>query len=162
MKTSVIFATIMILAVILIVGISAHYYPQTYLSFFRDPLWVSVFVTIVLVGVNGYYAWQVRQTIDEMKKAREAEFMPHVRADLSFVDIIPVIKITNFGKGPAIKVKAQITFSATETKPWEQVIMSPNESIHLILPGSTMDEILQRAAQIVVSGGYEDIFGKTY
>jgi hypothetical protein len=161
MKAIVIFATIGFIIIALIVGISIFSYRQM-LGFFRDPLWVSVCVTAILVGINAYYAWQVSKTIDEMKKARMAEFMPHVRADLSFFGIIPVIKITNFGKGPAINVKTKIIFSGGETKPWEQTIMSPNESVHLILPGETMDEILQRAAQIMVSGEYGDIFGKTY
>jgi hypothetical protein len=160
MKASAISVIMAFLVIAVMVGISAYYYSQIYLGFFQDPLWVSVFVTTVLVIINGYYAWQVRKTIDEMKKAREAEFMPHIRAELSFFGLIPVMKITNFGKGPAINIKTKITFSGGETKPWEQTVMSPNESIHLTLPGANMNEILQRAAQIMVSGEYEDIFGK--
>ena len=162
MKARAISTIMLFLVIIAIVGISTYNYPQIYLGFFQDPLWVSVFVTTVLVVINGYYAWQIRRTIDEMKKAREAEFMPHVRAELSFFGIIPVIKITNFGKGPAINIKTKITFSGGETKPWEQTVMSPNESIHLILPGENMSEILQKAGQIMVSGEYKDIFGKVY
>jgi len=160
MKIRTIYAIIVFLGIIAIIGILGYYYPQIFLGFFQDPLWVSVFVTIVLVVLNGIYAWQVRKTIDEMKKAREAEFMPHVRADLSFFGIIPAMKITNFGKGPAINIKTKIIYSGGETKPWEQTVMSPNESIHFILPGANMNEILQRAAQIIVRGEYEDIFGK--
>lgn len=159
-------SVISVIAVIAIVLGLLHYNPQALADLFsvfvRDALWTSVLVTVVLVAVNISYLLQNRQTINEMKKAREAEFMPHVRADLSFFGIVPVVKITNFGKGPAIDVRTKINFSAEEMKPWEQAVMSPNESIHLILPGSNMNEILKRAGYIRVNGEYEDIFGKTY
>lgn len=149
--------------IIIIVGISVNYYSQVYLGFFRDPLWVSIFVTIIMVIINISYLWQGRKTIDEMKKARMAEFMPHIRAELGFFGFIPVMKITNFGKGPATNVKAQITFLPKgQTRPWEQTVMSSNESVHLLLPGATMNEILQMAAEIVIRGEYKDIFDKVY
>lgn len=146
-----------------IVEISVYYYSQIDLGFFRDPLWVSVFVTIIMAIINISYVLVGWKTIDEMKKARMAEFMPHIRAELGFSGIIPTMKITNFGKGPATNVKAQITFLPKgQKRPWEQTVMSPNESVHLLLPGANMKEILKMAAEIVVNGEYKDIFDKVY
>jgi len=159
---------VIIVAVIIACVISSYYYPQTYHEFFsvfvKDPLWASVFVTILLVAINAYYAWQVRQTIHEMEKARRAEFIPHVRAELSFLgSIFLILTITNFGKGPATDIKAQIAFFPSgERRPWEQAIMSPNESIRILLPDGNINRVCERAARIVVSGECKDIFGQTF
>lgn len=157
-----------IVAIIIACGVSTYYYPQTYLEFFsvfvKDPLWASVLVTIVLVAINAYYAWQVRQTIHEMEKARKAEFIPHVRAELIFLGpLFLILRITNFGKGPATNIKAQITFLPSEEKRlWEQAIMSPNEFIRILLPEGNINRVCEKSAKIVVSGECEDIFGQTF
>jgi hypothetical protein len=159
---------IIVTAIAIAFGISIYKYPQACTEFFsvfvRDPLWTSVFVTIVLVAINIFYLWQNRQVIDEMKKAREVEFMPHVRAELFFLGPIYVmLRITNFGKGPAINIKAQITFLPSGTKRlWEQTIMSPKEFIRILLPDGNIYRILEQSAKIIVDGEYHDIFNKTY
>jgi hypothetical protein len=163
MKVAAISAMTILVIFMLGIGITVYYYPQAYFLFFRDPLWVSVFVTVMLAVINGIYALQIRQTITEMRKARMAEFVPHIRADLGFFGIIPAVKITNFGKGPAIDVKMRITyFPSKQERLWEQTAMSPNESTHFMLPGEIMREILERASQVVVHGEYKDIFDKVY
>ena len=161
-------AVVIIVAIIIACGISSYSYPQTYHEFFsvfvKDPLWVSVFVTIVLVAINAYYAWQVRQTIHEMEKARKAEFIPHVRAELIWLGpIFLLLQLTNFGKGPAMNIKAQITFLPSEEKRlWDQMIMSPSEFIRILLPEGNIDKVCEASAQILVKGEYKDIFGQTF
>jgi len=120
--------------------ISSYYYPQIY-EFIsvvvKDPLWASVFVTTILVAINAYYSWQVRQTIYEMEKARKAEFLPYVWAKLSWLGaVFLVLKLTNFGRGPAVNIDAQVTFlPSNEKRLWNQSIMSPSESIRIFPAG---------------------------
>jgi len=161
-------ATVIVVAVIIVFGLPLYYYPQVYYELFsiivKDPLWASVFVTIVLVAINAYYAWQVRQTIYEMEKARKAEFLPHIRAELDWVGpIFLVLQLTNFGRGPAVNIKAQINFlPSREQRLWNQTIMSPAESIRIFLPEGQIDKVCESSAKILVKGTYEDIFGQTF
>lgn len=47
-----------------------------------DPLWVSVFVTSVLVLITGWYAWQVRKQTDFLKIDRLVKEMDKLVAPL--------------------------------------------------------------------------------
>jgi len=159
---------LIVVAFIVACGILSYYYPQMYYEFIpvivKDPLWASVFVTVILVIINAYYAWQVRQTICEMEKARKAEFLPHVRAKLSWLGpVFLVLELTNFGRGPAANIDVQITFlPSKEERFWSQTIMSPGESIRIFLPEGNIDKVCESSAQISVKGKYEDIFGQTF
>jgi hypothetical protein len=163
-----IFVVIIIAITAIAYGILIYYYPQKCAEFFsvfvRDPLWTSVLAIIVLVAINAFYLWQNRQVIREMEKARKAESMPHVRTELFFLGPIYVmLRMTNFGKGPAMNVKAQITFLPSGNKRlWEQTIMSPKEFIRILLPDGNINRILEQSAKIIVDGEYKDIFGETF
>ena len=126
-----------------------------------DALWASVLATFVLIIINAIYAWQNRQTVKEMEKARKAEYMPHLKAKLNWVaPTFLELEVTNFGKGPATNIKAEITFQPYEEKrPLEQSIMAPNESIQIFLPEGNTDKISEKLAKIIIKGEYSDIFG---
>ena len=132
--------------------------------FLEDPLWASVFVTIVLVGINIYYAWQARQTTGEMEKARKADFMPVVKTELTFLGpMFLLLRFTNVGKGPAVDIKATVTFSpSNETRPWRQRIMAPDDSFRVLLPDGRLEKVCEKATQINVKGEYTDIFGQPF
>lgn len=159
---------IAIIVTVIALGISIYKYPQAYADLFSvfvtDALWTSVLVTVVLVVINACTIWQNRQVVREMEKARKAEFMPHIRAELFFLGPIAVmLRITNFGKGPAVNTKADITFLPSGTKRlWEQTIMSPKEFIRILLPDGNINRVLEQSAKIIVDGEYGDIFEKTY
>ena len=163
MKLFRISVIIRVIIIAVVVGVLAYNYSQIYIGL-QNPLWVSIFVTVILVGINAYYAWQVNKTIDEMKKATRAQFRPHIRTHLIFLNRFNLIlKITNFGKGPATKIKAQITFLPKgETRLWEQSIMSPNESIYVQLPDGDRDRACETSAKIIEKGKYEDIFNQVF
>lgn len=129
-----------------------------------DPLLVSVFTTIVLIVISVFSTWQNRQTIFEMEKARKAEFMPHIRAELSlFGPVFLILKLTNFGKGPATNVKAEITFLPSgQQRQLTQTILSPDESFRIYLPEGSMEKAGKKSAKINVKGTYTDIFGKNF
>jgi uncharacterized membrane protein (DUF485 family) len=157
-----------VLAVILIaISLTAYYYPTCFgfLSIFvTDALWASVLVTIVLVVINAVYVWQTRQTIKEMEKSRKTEFVPHIRVDINWLGpVFLVLRITNFGKGPATNIRAEIIFlPLNEKKTWEQAIMSPSESIRIFLPEGQMEKVCEKSEKITVKGEYKDLFGQTF
>ena len=150
-----------------IVTLSAYYAPWLFepLSVFvKDSLWASVLVTFVLVVINVVYVVQTRQTVKEMEKARKAEFMPHIRVEITWLaPTYLVLKATNFGKVPAVNVNTEITFSpSNERRKWEQAVMSPSESIRVFLPEGQMEKVCEKSEKISVEGEYEDLFHQKF
>lgn len=129
-----------------------------------DALWASVVATIVLIIINIVYAWQNRQVIKEMQETRRAEFIPNLKAKLSWpYPNFLTLQITNFGKGPAMNIKAEVIFQPSEEKrPWEASIMSPGESIRILLPEGRIDKVLEKSSKIILKGEYKDIFNRTF
>jgi len=129
-----------------------------------DALWATVLLTTVLVIINAYYAWQVRQTISEMEKARKADFIPHIRAELTWLGpVFLLLKFTNFGKGPATEINVEAIFEpSNEKKLWQESIMAPNEYIRIFLPDGKIDNVCRASAIVTVKGEYKDIFGKQF
>jgi len=158
------FALMTVLIVCFVLAYSYRAYLEFLSIFVRDALWASVLVTVVLVVINAYYAWQTRQTIREMERARKIEFIPHVRAELIWLGPIDLaLKVTNFGRGPATNIKAEIVFlPSNEKRIWEESVFSPNESIRIFLPEGNIDKVCEKSAKITLKGEYQDIFGQTF
>lgn len=136
-----------------------------YLSIlFTDSAWATVLLTVVLVIINAYYAMQNRQTISEMEKARKIDFIPHVRMDLVWlVSSFIVLKLTNFGKGPAKELKINIVFEpSNQKKTLNQAIMAPDESLKILLPDGRISKVRNTSAFIDIKGEYKDIFDQIF
>jgi hypothetical protein len=120
-----------VLAVTLIGFIALLAYYWSYVSFLSifvtDALWASVLLTVVLVVVNISTTIQNRETIREMEKARKAGFMPNVKAQLVWVGATQVaLEMKNHGVGPAMNLKAEISFSPDSIKKdWTADVFSP-------------------------------------
>jgi hypothetical protein len=129
-----------------------------------DALWASVFATIVLIIINAIYTIQTHQTINEMQKARKAEFFPHIRVDLDWLGpVFLLLRCTNFGKGPATNIKAEIVFQPSgDKRHWNEGIMAPSENIRLFLPDGDVEKVAEKSATISIKGEYEDIFGQKF
>ena len=95
-----------------------------------------------------------------MEKARKAEFMPHLRVDILWLaPTFLVLKANNFGKGPALNIKAVITFlPSKETKKWEQTVMSSGEFLRVMFPDGSIEKVHEKSEEVVVEGEYEDLF----
>jgi hypothetical protein len=129
-----------------------------------DVLWASILSTTVLVAINAFYIWQNRQTVQEMEKARKTEFMPHLRVELSWLGpVYLVLKATNFGKGPATNIEAEIEFFPSKQKrKWKASIFAPNETMRIVLPDGNISRVCNASANISVKGTYQDVFGQKY
>ena len=99
-----------------------------------------------------------------MEIARKTEFMPHVRAELSWLGpMFIILKITNYGKGPATNIRAKIMFLPSKTeREWNEAVLSPNETIRILLPEGNINKVCEEAARIHVKGEYQDVFGQEY
>jgi hypothetical protein len=68
-------------------------------------------LTAVLVAITGYYAWQTRQTVEELRRTRAVAVLP--RLVLRMCDVGPTtsfIEVMNVGPGPAIDVNVDVSF----------------------------------------------------
>lgn len=167
MRTYKIVSIILVIALVSVTSLLIYIwleYSDLTLTWGMDPLWVSVLVTIVLVGINAYYAFQARQTTSEMEKARKAEFMPYIKPTLIFLGpMYLVLRLTNNGKGPALNIRTEITFlPSKEIRPWKQRIMPPNERIHILLPEGNIKRVCEKSAEIRLEGTYTDIFDQLF
>lgn len=69
------------------------------------------FLTLGLVVITGYYAWQNRQMVGEMRLAREASARPHLA--LCFEPLGPmnvIVGLVNLGPGAALSIDLTIVF----------------------------------------------------
>ncbi|NHJ33597.1 MAG: hypothetical protein FK732_12120 [Asgard group archaeon] len=139
-------------------------YLDPFLRELLDPLWMSVFVTTILVIINIIYILQNNQSIREMEKARKASLMPYIKITLTWLGpIFIILEVTNVGKGPATNIKATITFSPSmKTRPLEQSMMQPNDHFRILLPDGDINRVCNTASQISFKGGYSDIFGQSF
>lgn len=132
-----------------------------------SPEMLVFLATISLVIVTAYYAWHTRQTVQQMKKATEASFLPHLK--LSIVPFGPVailMKIANVGRGPALNVSVSFKIrQMPETeRSWETSLLSPGDSQRFAIPvgkdkyESSMNYFRDRDADIDMKAKYKDIF----
>jgi hypothetical protein len=88
-----------------------------------------ILLTAVLVGVNIYYAVQVRQTIAEMRRARGVAVLPRLAISIKSLGTgngWPVIM--NVGPGPAMDVHARIFYLPGGPQiTWSQHVVAPGE-----------------------------------
>ncbi len=71
------------------------------------PSEILAILTGVLVLITAYYAWQTRQTVDELKRARGVAVLPKLAISIRTLSAgIGWIRITNVGPGPALDISA--------------------------------------------------------
>jgi hypothetical protein len=159
--------TLFFVIILILVGVLAYLLLSNLLVVYVlpiDALWASVVVTIVLVIVNIYYAYQNRQVLKEMETTRKTDFITHVRAELTwYVPTFLVLTLTNFGKGTAIHINAEIEFEPLSIrKHWNDGTLAPNEAINIFLPNGNVEIVRKSLDRIIVKGTYRDIFETEY
>lgn len=98
--------------------------------------WVLI-LTAVLVLVTGYYAWQTRQTVNEMKSARATQVMPRLVPTLAKLPGAQVLlRVVNAGAGPAFNVDVELLLEP-DGEPIRYIapVMSPGEYQDFFAPG---------------------------
>lgn len=102
--------------------------------------------TVVLVGITGFYAWETREMVNEMREARGAQVLPHVVPTLGyFAPLFGFLRIQNVGSGPAVdvNVRVQLDDGAVFAKPWRAGFLVPGEFHDLLPPDDSSGELLR-------------------
>jgi hypothetical protein len=99
--------------------------------------WALITATFLLVCVTAYYAIQTGKTVKEMKKAREAEFLPHLKLSIVFLGPVNIlIKIVNVGRGPAMNVKVKHWLEGLKNaeRSWNVPLLMPSQYEEFRIP----------------------------
>lgn len=129
-------------------------------------------LTLALVLITGYYAWQNRNMVNEMRLAREASARPHLA--LCFEPLGPMnvmVGLINLGPGAALSIDLTIVFHSREgsdfsgqSRRWRGELLAPGAQRDFFLPDSAggMMSIQQLAAavdRIAMTGTMLDVLG---
>jgi len=136
-----------------------------------SPEFLLFAATLLLVIVTAYYAVQTRKTVNEMKKATEAEFLPSLKIALGWIGPMNTqLVVTNVGKGAAIGIKAR--FGVREFKnserSWIWPMLMPGEQETMQVPvgpekyETSMDFFKGTQSTLDLQAEYSDILGKSY
>jgi hypothetical protein len=131
--------------------------------------WVIAGLTTVLVLTTIYYAWQTRQTVQEMRRARKVTILPRLIAGMHPKAAgIGFLRLANVGPGPAIDVRATLTFEPGGAPiEWRYGVLAPGET-HDLAPSPKgteedsqfyLDELTKRFTHLRVAATYSDALG---
>jgi hypothetical protein len=132
-------------------------------------------LTLALVVITAYYAWQNRKMVNEMQLAREAASLPHLT--LCFEPLGPMnvmVGLVNLGPGAAVAIDVIIEFHAragadfsTESRRWRGELLASGRQRDSFVPdadGSMMS--IQRLSEcvdrITLRGSMQDVLGRPH
>jgi len=130
--------------------------------------WPVVVLTAALVIVTGYYAWQNRQMVQEMRASRAIAVMPrlaitmtHIGPDIWFPTIV------NVGPGAALEVDVEIALQpgAGDRRRWRTAVMVPGERHEFFIRGESgqglehMGQVVERYEEVTLTGACRDVLG---
>jgi len=138
---------------------------------FGSPEFLLFSATLLLVIVTAYYAIQTSKTVNEMKKATEAEFLPSLRLALGWIGPVNTqLVVTNAGKGAAIGIKAK--FGVRELKDsgrswtWPMLMPGERETMEIAVGPekyeTSMDFFKGTQSTLDFQAEYSDILGKPH
>lgn len=133
--------------------------------------WGLIVTTLVLAGITGYYAIQTRKTVKAIEESTKATFRPYLNSSI-FLDnaIIPLLRITNIGKGAAQNIVINFSVIERDGSGRESFthVLAPNGFIDFPIPVGENQEEMQfeffRDNQITITGEWNciDIFGEPF
>jgi hypothetical protein len=135
-----------------------------------DTGWVIVILTAALVVVTGYYAWQNRQMVAEMRESRRMSVAPKLGVSIFMLGpTYGVARLVNIGHGPAINVDVTLRFqrrdaSGVVERAWQATFMPPGETHDFIEPDDlgdvqSMEALARICSSITVRGTMRSSLG---
>ncbi len=118
-------------------------------------------LTLLLVIITGYYAWQTKKTVKEMELARRYQFIPSLK-------IRPTgdsIKIENIGLGPAKNIRGKIKLEPNgEEIEVVYPLLYPEKKFVLwrCFKNVKSYEDIKKFSQLILSVQFEDITNNPY
>lgn len=134
--------------------------------------WALVLLTAVLVAVTGYYAWQNRQMVIEMRRSRRLSVTPKISITMFMLGpTYGVARLVNVGQGPGLDVDITISFhrvdeSGVVERKWQSTLMPPGETHDFFEPEEfghiqSMEDLAQICSEITIKGTAESSLGDT-
>jgi hypothetical protein len=129
-------------------------------------------LTLALVVVTIYYAWQTRQTVAELRRARSASVLPRITVSIRTLSAgVGWVKLSNVGPGAALDVDARMTLIPNGWEiPWRAHVVAPGE-YHEFIPTPAddpnaqlgyLDRLIERFDHIHLVATYKDALGGSY
>jgi len=134
---------------------------------------ISLGLTAALIGVTGYYAWQNRRMVLEMREARLAQTLPRLRPTVYGLGAgLGRLRVVNVGPGPAIDVDVELRLEPGDewSVRWTASVVAPGEK-HDFWPHASADpasnimripEIAEKYQHLVLTGTMRDVAGATH
>jgi len=125
------------------------------------------FLTLALVLVTTYYAYQTRQTVKEMVITRKHQFLPSLRVEPTrlFLGDSFDIEIVNIGLGPAKNIHGKIKLEPNGGQ-IEIVypLLYPQEKFALHSPLKEIKDYndVKKYSKLILSATFEDISNTTH
>lgn len=136
------------------------------------PSEILAILTGVLVIVTAFYAWQTRQMVAEMERARSASILPRIAVSMHVVGpMVGWVRLTNVGPGPALDVAATIALEPNGFEiGWQAHVVAPGET-HDFNP-TPLDEpdaqlgyinrLTERFDHVRLDATYKDALGSSH
>lgn len=128
-----------------------------------------VILTGALVLITGYYAWQNRQMVEEMRNARELSVTPKLALTMHLIGpTYPVTRLMNIGQGPAIDVETTLRFIRRQGDPleiqWQATFMAPGEIHDFLEPPDlrhieSSEQLVDECSEITLTGSMNSSLG---
>lgn len=132
----------------------------------------TALLTGVLVLITGYYAFQNRAMVQEMKHARDAALLPKLALDFHRLGPTAMtLAIRNVGPGAALDVDVTVTWEPlTEGSPpqqrWRRNVLAHGEQADFMPPGETVNDSLNHLPmtyrRVLLDGTMKDAAGKEH
>jgi len=130
-------------------------------------------LTLALLFVTGYYAWQTRRTVEEMRSARTQAVQPKLAINIdwmTFAPAMPMVELRNVGLGPALHLDVLITFEprgeamGDSDRPWTTNVLMPGEAHLFFSPnvaGQPLDNerFVAAVRAVRLTGSVQDALG---
>jgi len=128
-------------------------------------------LTIFLVALTASTVRLTGKTIGEMRKATQAQFLPHLKPSLGMIGPVHIdLVIKNVGKGAAVNpiVKISLVEFKESSRSWKWPMLVPDEGVRLGIPTGpdkyeTSNDFFKRnQSTLDFHAEYRDILGKSY
>jgi hypothetical protein len=137
--------------------------------------WIQVAVTIILVGITVWYAWETRRIVKNMERDREELHRPLLTFQLiSWQPRLLKLRIQNVGSGVAVQVEGEIKSilkDGAASIPWSYPLLAGGNFEEFgfpMPPGAShndafgLDSIKDKIVEVRAQFKYKSTNGKSY
>ncbi len=126
---------------------------------------IAIF-TVILVFVTGYYAWQNKKMVEEMKLARKSQFIPSLKIKPTYLSLGSSfdIEISNIGLGPAKNIRGKIRLEPKgDSVSIFYPLLYPQERFALRMPFNNTKtyEDAKKFDKLILQVQFKDIINET-